>query len=399
MSIPLVSSNLTDEARAILYLSRPVMDSQNQVQLRELLHRKLDWESVFRLAETHGVLPLVHRNLSDGLDAKIPAALWNRFRNQFHAVVQTNLIFIAELLLLLDLFKNEGIYALPMRGPVMAAWLYGDVGLRQPGDLDLLVRQRHVLQVKEILVSRGYRPFFPWPKDERSVFSRGEYAFVRDPGNIMVDLHWKTKGLDFAIPNASSFWNRLQTVTVQGHAVPILSWEDQLLLMSVHGAKHNWRRLIWLSDVAELVRISDTLDWDGLLDQAKSIGILRMLVLALILANACFQTNLPEPLRKETDNDPLSGELATRFLEILFQHAAEPGTSREDPLLFVRCMDRRLHQIRYLVQRTFTPTAWTAGEQTTESRFSWLQYFMRPLQMTKTYALPFIRRHHGKTRK
>jgi hypothetical protein len=397
MSIPLVSSNLTDEARAILYLSRTVMDSQNKVQLRELLDRNLDWESVVRLAETHGVLPLVHRNLSNGLDTKIPAAVWNKLSNQFHAVVQTNLIFIAELLHLLDLFKNEGIHAVPLRGPVMAACLYGDVALRQPGDLDLLVRQRHVLQVKEILVSRGYCPFFPWPRDEGSVFSRGEYAFVRNPGNIMVDLHWKTKGLDFAIPNPPSLWNRLQTVLVQGHAIPVLSWEDQLLLMSVHGAKHNWRRLIWLSDVAELVRISDTLDWDGLLDQAKSIGILRILVLAVVLANACFQTDLPEQFRKEAENDPLSGELASRFLEILFHHAAEPSPAREDPLLLVRCMDRRRHQVRYLLQRTFMPTAWTPGDQSFQSRVPFLQYFMRPLQMTKTYALPFIRRHHGKT--
>jgi len=68
------------------------------------------------------------------------------FRNQTNALDRQReqnfltLRLTAELFRLLELFSANGISALLIKGPVLAAQAYGDPCVRSYGDLDLLVR-------------------------------------------------------------------------------------------------------------------------------------------------------------------------------------------------------------------------------------------------------------------
>jgi len=45
-------------------------------------------------------------------------------------------------------------------------------------------------------------------------------------------------------------FERSAYVVIDGREVPVLSLEDELVLICVHGAKHFWERLMWIADVA-----------------------------------------------------------------------------------------------------------------------------------------------------
>ena len=64
------------------------------------------------------------------------------------------------------------------------------------------------------------------------------------------------------------------------------------MLLSIHGWKHNWGRLIWLGDIAQLMRTSN-IDWDRLFSDCTRNRNVRLLALALRMSERVFGTTVP----------------------------------------------------------------------------------------------------------
>ena len=62
-----------------------------------------------------------------------------RFNEATERTTMSNLYLTQEMLKLLSAFRKKGIPAIPYKGPVLAQAVYGNVGLRQFGDLDITV--------------------------------------------------------------------------------------------------------------------------------------------------------------------------------------------------------------------------------------------------------------------
>jgi hypothetical protein len=90
----------------------------------------------------------LYQSLNTTCPEAVPKANLAQLRNYFHANAQRNLFLTQELLKLLTLFKTNGISAIPYKGPVLAVAVYGNLALRQFGDLDILVHKRDVLRAK-----------------------------------------------------------------------------------------------------------------------------------------------------------------------------------------------------------------------------------------------------------
>src|SRR5690606_38660962 len=91
-----------------------------------------------------------------------------------------------------DDLARAGVAALPFKGPTLAAWLYGDPGLRPGADLDLLVAPGDVLRARERLLALGWSAC--WQPPERLVgpyLRLGTTLYFTAPGRADVDLHWR----------------------------------------------------------------------------------------------------------------------------------------------------------------------------------------------------------------
>ena len=69
---------------------------------------------------------------------------------------------------------------LPLKGPLLAQMLYGSPGLRQSGDLDLLVRRKDFERAQVLLKDLGFQPLSP------ADFYHQEFK----RGNTWVELHF-----------------------------------------------------------------------------------------------------------------------------------------------------------------------------------------------------------------
>ena len=80
---------------------------------------KLNWDELLRLAEHHGVLPLVARNLIAHA-YRLPPEVEQSLRSAFDANVRRNLWFASELVRIAEQFEKRQLRAIPYKGPVLA---------------------------------------------------------------------------------------------------------------------------------------------------------------------------------------------------------------------------------------------------------------------------------------
>src|SRR5207253_3860426 len=125
-------------------------------------------------------------------------------------------------------------------GPTLALQAYGDVGLRQFADLDILLRKKDVPRVKELLLAKGFKPMRELTKAQESALLRFDCAYNFDNGHsVVLDMHWRFVERQFPFGmDTDRLWDRLEPVTISGKELLTLSAEDLLLILCLHGFTH-----------------------------------------------------------------------------------------------------------------------------------------------------------------
>jgi len=284
-------------------------DAQCAERIAVLSKLDLDWEFVLTFAHYHKVVPLVHKNLFARGSA--PDFVIDRL-NRTRKLNTINLLSrVGALTKIVAAMSAAGIEALPYKGPLLALIAYGDISLRMCGDIDLMVKSADVPAAIQVLTGLGYRTFQDadgveaaagedFESDtstEDTVMDEVGYhrAFVSENGLTIVELHWhfRPRYVPMSL-DIEQLWQQLETVPFAG--APVLSFplEPLLVLLSAHGTKHRWSRMMWLCDIAELIRKHPDLDWDKVCHTAKSMGMTRNLSVGLWLAHSLLDAPIPQ---------------------------------------------------------------------------------------------------------
>lgn len=279
----------------LLCLVRPVTNDEVLTRIRSLLQQQPDWDYLLAIAQEHRVTPVVHDNLKSFSDA-MPEEVWTELRKRRRKISEVNFGLTSKLLKLIALLRDHDIPTIAYKGPALAQSAYGDIGLRQFFDLDIMVHKRDVPRVKEIFLANGCQSAWRLTAAQEAAVLRYsyEYPFVCNDRKLLVEVHW-----DFAEPFFSfafdfdQMWLRLETVMILGKPLMTLSPEDSLLVLSAHGSKHCWERLGWVCDVAQLLSRRPDLNWELLFERATALGLLRMLLVGLRLASDLLGLQLP----------------------------------------------------------------------------------------------------------
>ena len=272
-----------------------------------------DWDAFLALAEAHRIGPLSHAVLT-GTGAAMPPAAEQALTQVRKRHTILNLTRAAELLQVLEAFRTENIAAMPFKGVALSAQLYGDYTLRAAGDLDLLIRWNDLQKATEIILARGYRLTTPLLPDGLPA-AKGlyEYKFARHSDGLVLELHWR---LEFVYPRWSHSigldWigSNRHTLQCAGGEFPAPDAEETLLLLCMHGTKHQWSRLNWVCDVAQLVRRSN-LDWDRMKAKAQNAGLRKSVALGLMLAESLSGVTNPAGTIRALDSFPSVRTIAT----------------------------------------------------------------------------------------
>lgn len=283
------------------------------------------WQGTIASAQQHGVLPLLYSELTASR-APIPEAMLELIRREFERNAFHCLANAAELLEVLKTFQAAGIAAMPFKGVVLGASVYGEMTARSAGDLDLLIHYRDLQGATGILKRRGYTLTTKVLEDGSPEAEHYfEYHFEREADGMVLELRWKLEltqprfqqvlGMDWV-------WPRRRTVKLAGVDVPTLDPVSALLVLCMHGSKHVWSRLMWICDVAKLLEGEPDIDWAFARQEANRVGLWRCLALGVLLAHRVAGAPVPAHVLEDFESNRAVRRLATFFERYMLE---DPG--------------------------------------------------------------------------
>ncbi len=297
--------------------------------IRDAAAGPLDWVRYLRVVRRHGVVGLAH----DGLErAKpdIPPEIAREISSQATMLVFGSLAMAAEAARLQRLFDDAGLEILFLKGASLSVLAYGNLGLRESKDIDLLVSCKVLPSAVELITGAGYRRTNPPPNISdaqlRLLMSlRRDFGFVHEETGLHLELHWRP----FFNPHAmdvSSFFSASRVVPLaETTGVRTLGEEDLFAYLCVHGALHCWNQLKWLADIGALLAAAPEEEAERLSRAAEARGAWRAAAQAILLCQRVLNTRLPSLLSKQFVDSP-----AVRWLEDTALEAMSAGRGETD---------------------------------------------------------------------
>lgn len=354
---------------------------------RSLLKQEINWDYLFITAQAHGLLPLLHKDLMSVGGDLVPGQFLSRLKRESVANSQNVLHLISKQLRVYRLFKENNIAVALFKGPLLAQMAYGEISVRQAGDIDLLIERQHFDRARSLLESLGYE-MYPrlTPAQLASHLSNHcELQFMRDEWFTVVDLHWELAPRSFVFKlKAEEVMSRLQSVSLAGTMVETFSDEDLVLYQAMHGAKHLWRRLEWICSLAESIRSSPSMNWHTVVERAANARATRMLGLGLRLVEEFSDVRIPAHVLAAVDAGRAMQQMARSIRTQLFTTFGA-ADSTETNLYNLRVMDRKRDAVLSALRAIFVPTLpdWQALALPTPLHS--LYYAYRPLRLSKLY--------------
>ena len=359
-----------------------------------------NWDYLTTLASLHGVLPLLFKLISDRDAAAMPDAVMVRMRREYHGIAQRNFVFAQELLRLVACFRDHDIVVVPYKGAPLAVTAYGDLSLRQFSDLDVLVKPGDVVRAKQLLEGMGYQARFIYGRRPLSQLTaaetvqfikhRHEYEMQRKDG-LLIDLHWQLAPRQFPFRiDPTPLWDRLVTVDFEGKTIPGFAGEDLVLILCMHGAKDEWKKLIWILDLAKVMSKGRPLDWHSISVRARVAHMELPLLLGLQLVKDLFLPDLVPPLETELRTRKVIAGLARETVGRLGEVAARPGRFPVKSMHLKLCRNFR-DKAHYAFQALFVPRIEDWALVRLPAWLTPLYFVLRPLNVLAAWAWNVIR--------
>jgi hypothetical protein len=216
-------------------------------------------EVFLKIVQHHKLVPHLYPILKSHCE-NVPDAVFNRFQQLLKIHNLHILKLSGELVRLSKLFVANDIPWLSIKGPALSVQLYGDIAMRQSGDLDILVKKEDLVNAVFVLVQAGYEMMIPamnMGSKQRNKYLKQykDFLFQHKEKKLLIELHWALS-YDWLTPDdiTSLLWGKLETITIGNGRIPIPNVTNHLIFLYEHGSRHSWYRLTWVWDIAHAIK-------------------------------------------------------------------------------------------------------------------------------------------------
>jgi hypothetical protein len=367
------------EHELLLLCSRVTIAATDAARIQHLLHSPLDWNVFLLAASRNHILGLVSSRLQATCADAIPRETLDFLRDCSTRITERNRYLAGELKRICNLFRMNGIPALPFGGPLQAAMAYQDASLPEIKNLEFVIDQRHVLGARDLLVADGYRRDYTWDAAREAAELRFRRVIGLDRSEDGVHV-WLFCDLD-----PGSYSRRLKfesltpsTVSLDGESIATLNAEDALLHACVHAtAEALSPHLLLISATAHLASHLNADAWERFLDRAGSLGVRRKAFVILALARDLLGASYPQAIESAIRSDREVPRLCAHVVGCVFSDTDYVPSMRKRAALQLAARERRVDQARFLIRLAASP-----------ARDDWA---MMPLPASAYYALRPLR--------
>ncbi len=303
---------MTQKIREVENVFLRVLREDNE---RNYLNKKIqyfaagDWDKLYELATKSGLFCVFYTKLLSLKLENILLQFLSKLKNAYFLNLKRNILLERELFSMLTYFKELNIPVIPLKGPILARYLYNDSGLRQAScDLDLLVRYETISNAREKLAELGYcfsgieykRDFLCPIGLPRQVEQIMLNKSIDETLSISLDLHWCIRGF-FSDNSMQKLWQEAGYFDLDSQKILMLPNEDTLLYLStISISTLEFVQLKYIYDMHRLVTVfGKELNWDKLLRKVKHSNLENCLYFPLKLSTILFSTNIPNAFLDE----------------------------------------------------------------------------------------------------
>jgi len=379
---------LKKEEQLLLKCSCTQIDDNNRKQIISLIQSGLDWDYLLNLAVRHNLQQLLYWQFHQIIVGEVPSDVLRYLRDFFRNNANKNLFYMREIINIVKLLSEKDIDSFPYKGPILAQQVYGNLAMRQFGDLDLLVKKEDVTSIKKILISQGYRPEYDLNsvQEQNYLNSQRELKFTNETKGISLELHWKFSGIFLNLPpNAEKLLlKNLNSVNINGVSIPDIPPENLILILSIHNASHYWSRLSWLVDITTLIDKNE-IKWAYILETAKKLSIKHILLINLYLCHILLDLKLNSEVLNLLSNKSII-EPSNIFIKNIFSHKLE-YTLIENIMISLKIRENKIDGIKDCFRGIFYPSFYELDHLKLPSSLFFVYYIYRPLNLLKRYKL------------
>lgn len=269
-----------------------------------------DWEALWILSIRHKVASIMVSSFRE-LQVTIPKKIEFQARRHTLNNLMKSMHQSAELVRLSKLFNKHNIRFLCFKGLAVVGLLELEFGQRHCGDMDiLLIDPTDLILADQLLRKEGYERMIKGVENSMlnnhqilGQFNAKDLGYSNVSKGIELELHialFTTTLLPVALDEI--YMNR-EEILIANNPIPVMSQEDHLLYLLLHGSNTAWHRLKWLLDIPLVSNNGASYRDKEFISRSEKLGVQRMVLQGLGLAHKLLDM-------------PISGETANKLSSV-----------------------------------------------------------------------------------
>lgn len=367
------------EAQLLFWTARVRMSKEIEKRIRTAVCGEINWIRLIQLSMQHETTALLYWHLQRICPDSVPGSILEPLAARFLSQTAEVQCRAQELVRLVGSLEQEDILAVGYKGPTLAQALYGNVSLREFSrfsDLDIMVREQDLPRARDVILREGY---------VEECRTERELMFRQRDSKRLLELHWYFSTHLCRVPrDPTRFLQRFEFISLAGVQVRSLPLETYLLVLSLHGAKHKWRKLKLICDIAEILG-SPAMDWDYVLREAGDMGLRRLLAVGVLLAQNPLEVAAPPEFARGLSMDRSARLLADECRQELLKEPDDLWRFHADLRFMFQLRERPADKMKLFLWEWLWPKTMPDDD---DRRFAplpdslkTLYYFVRPVRL------------------
>jgi len=353
-----------------------------RVHLTQLENKQ--FSKIVTLAHNHGIFPLFYLALQTHASDLLTSESLTELKQQNMIVVMNDMRMTTELIRIMRLLEENGIDALVIKGPTLTQLAYEDIGLRQFGDLDILIDEHDTYTAGKLMSENGHKPEIPIKYLQNHTYLKiaKDFSLVSELGTVLTELHWRLFEKKFNIYTPERSKDEFQNVKINDFSIKTLPTELLLVYLCLHGSKHAWERIIWICDIDRLLR-SSRIDWEN--EESHSN---RSFYLGLNLCCTLLHTPLPDSVIKKMRKYDVTELKAITLKRINEKNISKNEFQHNREAFFYqsKLYDSKIDSIYFYLNTFFGISTSDCQTLLLPEKLSFLYVFLRPLLLMYRYT-------------
>jgi len=321
-------ADISPEEQLLIPLCRLSFSEKQKKNIRTLAKNITDIDKFAYLANEHGIIALVYHNLKEtGAGDLLPEEKMAYLANSRMKSLGRNTLLFKGIEQVLELFKQENIKTVLLKGMALDLSVYGNMGLRQMNDIDILVPHERCMEARKILLNKGFQSIpLKSPLYNLILPYYGKHLPELIKGGVSIEIHHELFSVADHSLTEKMITNSTET-TFNKSSVLIPPVREFFLYLVKHLDKHEKNGESQLRLYTDLFCMVDKYKKElldtTLFKEAEAAGLEEILAAKLFLLKRYWGVNIP-PALETLINEKTPDNTCQLFRTFLAQPEGHP---------------------------------------------------------------------------